>query len=134
MTERPDLFAAVVSGVGWSNPLRYVVEQNGYGEEPEWGAIGDPDGYRALKSIDSYQAVVDGTPYPAVLLTTGITDPRVAPFHAAKMAARLQAASSSGRPVLLRVEFDAGHGMGSTRAQQDQEAADTFAFLLSQLR
>ena len=134
MTERPDLFAAVVSGVGWSNPLRYVVEQNGYGEEPEWGAIGDPDGYRALKSIDSYQAVVDGTPYPAVLLTTGITDPRVAPFHAAKMAARLQAASSSGRPVLLRVEFDAGHGVGSTRAQQDQEAADTFAFLLSQLR
>jgi len=134
MTERPDLFAAVFDGVGWSNPLRYVVEQNGYGEEPEWGAINDPAGYRALKSIDSYQAVKDGTPYPAVLLTTGVTDPRVAPFHVAKMAARLQAATTSGRPILLRVDFDAGHGIGSTRAQQDREAADTYAFLLWQLR
>jgi prolyl oligopeptidase len=134
LTERPDLFAAVVDGVGWSNPLRYVVEQNGYGEEPEWGAISDPAGYRALKSIDSYQSVKDGTPYPAVLLTTGVTDPRVAPFHVAKMAARLQAATSSGNPVLLRVDYDAGHGIGSTRTQQDREAADTFAFLLWRLR
>ena len=132
LTERPDLFAAVVAGVGWHNPLRYVAEQNGYGEEPEWGAISDPKGYQALKSIDSYQAVVDGTKYPAVLLTTGVTDPRVAPFHPAKMAARLQAATSSGKPILLRVDFDAGHGIGSTRAQQDQEAADTYAFLLWQ--
>jgi prolyl oligopeptidase len=134
MTERPDLFAAVVDGVGWSNPLRYVVEQDGYGEEPEWGAINDFSGYRALKSIDSYQSVKDGTPYPAVLLTTGVTDPRVAPFHAAKMTARLQAATNSGKPILLRVDYDAGHGIGSTRTQQDREAADTYAFLLWQLR
>jgi prolyl oligopeptidase len=134
LTEQPDLFAAVIDGVGWSNPLRYVVEQNGYGEEPEWGAIDDPAGYRALKSIDSYQSVKDGTPYPAVLLTTGVTDPRVAPFHVAKMAARLQAATSSGKPILLRVDYDAGHGLGSTRSQQDREAADTYAFLLWQLR
>ena len=133
MTERPELFAAVIDGVGWSNPLRYVAEQNGYGEEPEWGAISDLAGYRALKSIDSYQAVKDGTPYPAVLLTTGVTDPRVAPFHVAKMAARLQAATSSGKPILLRVDYDAGHGIGSTRAQQDREAADTYAFLQWQL-
>lgn len=132
LTERPDLFAAVVSGVGWHNPLRYVAEQNSFGEEPEWGAISDPAGFKALKSIDSYQAVKNGVRYPAVLLTTGVTDPRVAPFHPAKMAARLQAASASGKPVLLRVDFDAGHGMGSTRAQQDQEAADTYAFILSQ--
>jgi prolyl oligopeptidase len=130
LTERPDLFAAVIDGVGWSNPLRYVAEQNGYGEEPEWGAIADPAGYKALKLIDSYQAVKDGTPYPAVLLTTGVTDPRVAPFHVAKMTARLQAATSSGKPVILRVDFDAGHGIGSTRAQQDREAVDTYAFLL----
>jgi prolyl oligopeptidase len=132
MTERPDLFAAVIDGVGWSNPLRYVAEQNGYGEEPEWGAISEEAGYRALKLIDSYQAVKDGVAYPAVLLTTGVTDPRVGPFHVAKMTARLQAATSSGKPVLLRVDFDAGHGMGSTRAQQDREAADTYAFLLWQ--
>ncbi|HUO18745.1 MAG TPA: prolyl oligopeptidase family serine peptidase [Steroidobacteraceae bacterium] len=130
LTERPELFAAVIDGVGWSNPLRYVAEQNGYGEEPEWGAIREESGYRALKLIDSYQAVRDGVAYPAVLLTTGVTDPRVAPFHVAKMAARLQAASSSGKPVLLRVDFDAGHGIGSTRSQQDREAADTYAFLL----
>jgi prolyl oligopeptidase len=130
MTERPDLFAAVVDGVGWSNPLRYVAEQNGYGEEPEWGAIAEEKGYRALKLIDSYQAVKDRTPYPAVLLTTGVTDPRVAPFHVGKMTARLQAATSSGKPILLRVDFDAGHGIGSTRTQQDNEAADTYAFLL----
>jgi prolyl oligopeptidase len=132
LEERPDLFAAVVSGVGWHNPLRYVAEQNGYAEEPEWGAISDAAGFKALKSIDSYQQVVDGTKYPAVLLTTGVTDPRVAPFHPAKMAARLQTATASGKPVLLRVDFDAGHGMGSTRAQQDAEAADTYAFILSQ--
>jgi prolyl oligopeptidase len=132
MTERPDLFAAVIDGVGWSNPLRYVVEQDGYGEEPEWGAIAEESGYRALRSIDSYQSVKDGVAYPAVLLTTGVTDPRVAPFHVAKMAARLQAASSSHKPILLRVDFDAGHGIGSTRAQGDREAADTYAFLLWQ--
>jgi prolyl oligopeptidase len=132
MTERPELFAAVIDGVGWSNPLRYVAEQNGYGEEPEWGAISEEAGYRALKLIDSYQAVKDGVAYPAVLLTTGVTDPRVGPFHVGKMAARLQAATSSGKPVLLRVDFDAGHGIGSTRAQQDREAADTYAFLLWQ--
>jgi prolyl oligopeptidase len=132
ITERPDLFAAAVSGVGWHDPLRYVAEQNGYGEEPEWGAISDPAGYRALKAIDSYQAVVDHTAYPAVLLTTGVTDPRVAPFHPAKMTARLQAATSSGKPILLRVDYDAGHGIGSTRAQQDRETVDTDAFLIWQ--
>ena len=132
LTERPDLFAAVVSGVGWHNPLRYVAEQNGFAEEPEWGSIRERKGYRALKSIDSYQAVTDGTRFPAVLLTTGVTDPRVAPFHPAKMAARLQAANAGDRPILLRVDFDAGHGMGSTREQQDQEAADTYAFILWQ--
>jgi prolyl oligopeptidase len=132
LTERPELFAAVVDGVGWSNPLRYVAEPNGYGEEPEWGRISEEAGYRALKLIDSYQHVKDGTAYPAVLLTTGVTDPRVGPFHVAKMTARLQAASSSGKAILLRVDFDAGHGIGSTRAQQDREAADTYAFLLWQ--
>ena len=95
-------------------------------------AIAEKSGYEALKSIDSYHAVKDGVAYPAVLLTTGVTDPRVAPFHVAKMTARLQAASKSGKPILLRVDYDAGHGIGSTRAQQDREAADTYAFLLWQ--
>jgi prolyl oligopeptidase len=130
MTERPDLFSVVIDGVGWSNPLRYVAEPNGYGEEPEWGAIREKAGFEALKLIDSYQSVKDGTPFPSVLLTTGVTDPRVGPFHVGKMTARLQAATSSKNPILLRVDFDAGHGIGSTRSQQDAEAADTYAFIL----
>lgn len=134
LTERPDLFAGAVSHVGWHNALRYVAEPNGYLGEAEWGSLADRDGYLALRSVDSYHAVEDGVPYPAVLLTTGMHDPRVAPFHPAKMAARLQAASSSGKPVLLRVDFNAGHGAGSTRAQQDEEAADTYAFILAQAR
>ena len=88
-----------------------MVEQNGYGEEPEWGVITDPAGYRALKSIDSYQAVKDGTAYPAVLLTTGVTDPRVAPFHVAKMTARLQAATElrQTHPAARRLRRRARH-------------------------
>ncbi len=134
LTERPDLFAAAVSNVGWHNALRYVAEPNGYLGEAEWGSLDTPDGYLALKSVDSYHAVMDGVRYPAVLLTTGMHDPRVAPFHPAKMTARLQAASSGEKPVLLRVDFAGGHGMGSTRAQQDEEAADTYAFILAQAR
>jgi prolyl oligopeptidase len=130
LTERPDLFAAVVAGVGWHNPLRYPAEPNGWGEAPEWGDLREEQGYRAVKLIDSYQNVKDGTAYPAVLLTTGVTDPRVAPFHIGKMAARLQAATNSKNPILLRVDFDAGHGIGSTRTQQDNEAADTYSFIL----
>jgi prolyl oligopeptidase len=130
LTERPELFAAAISNVGWSNPLRYVAEQNSFGEIGEWGSIEDEEGFRALLAMDSYQAVKSGVAYPAVLCTTGVTDPRVAPFHVAKFAARLQAATVSAKPVLLRVDFDAGHGIGSTRSQSDALSADTYAFVL----
>ena len=83
-----------------------------------------------MLAMDSVQAVRDGVRYPALLCVTGATDPRVAPWHAAKLAARVQAASASSNPVLLRVDFDAGHGIGSTRAQNDALAADIYAFVL----
>ena len=67
------------------------------------------------------------------MLTTGVNDPRVAPWQAAKMTARLQASTSSGKPILLRVDYDAGHGLGSTKSQRDSERADEVAFLLRQL-
>jgi prolyl oligopeptidase len=67
-----------------------------------------------------------------VLLTGGFNDPRVVVWQPAKMAARLQAATASGKPVLLRVDFQAGHGMGSTRQQVYEERADAFAFVLQQ--
>lgn len=129
MTERPDLFAAVISNVGWSNPIRYTAEQN-VSDIDEWGPMVDAASFRIMYDMDSYQAVKHGTPYPAVLCVTGATDPRVAPWHVAKFAARLQAATSSGNPVLLRVDFDAGHGVGSTRSQGDALATDMYAFVL----
>ena len=99
---------------------------------PSGAAISEEAGYRALKGIDSYQAVKPGVPYPAVLLTTGVTDPRVAPFHVGKMAARLQACSQLRQADPAARRLRRGHGIGSTRAQQDREAADTYAFLLWQ--
>lgn len=131
LTERPDLFGMVISAVGVSNPVRGEVEQNNAPNIPEFGSAKVEGDFPALLAMDSYMAVRDGTRYPAVLLTTGMTDPRVAPWHAAKMAARLQKASASGRPVILRVDFDAGHGLGSTRAQRDEETADMYAAVLA---
>ena len=130
MTERPALFAAVISNVGASNALRGEFSQNGPPNIVEFGTITEREGFTALRQMDSYQAVHDGVQYPAVLVTTGMTDPRVEPWEAAKMAARLQKATASRNPVLLRVTFDEGHGFGSTRTQIDAERADEYAFVL----
>lgn len=132
LTERPELFSAVISQVGVSNTLRGEFSQNGPPNVPEFGSVKTEDGFKGLFAMDAYAHVKDGERYPAVLLTTGITDPRVDPWQAAKMAARLQAANRSGKPVLLRVDYQAGHGLGSTRAQRDIETADVFAFALWQ--
>jgi prolyl oligopeptidase len=129
LTERPDLFAAAISDVGWTNPIRYVAEQN-VSDIEEWGPMVDAASFKIMYDMDAYQAIRPGTPYPAVLCVTGATDPRVAPWHVAKFAARLQAATSSKNPVLLRVDFDAGHGVGSTRTQRDALAADIYSFVL----
>ena len=75
----------------------------------------------------------EGVAYPAMLLTAGYNDRRVDPWNAGKLAARLQATTSSGKPVLLRVDFDAGHGLGSTQDQQNQETADVYSFLFHHL-
>ena len=78
--------------------------------------------------------VRDGVKYPAVMLITGINDPRVPPWELGKFAARLQAATASARPILLRVDYDAGHGfLASSRAQSDALLADQYSFLLWQL-
>jgi prolyl oligopeptidase len=130
LTERPDLFAGVISNVGVSNALRAEFSQNGPPNIEEFGTVTERAGFLGLKAMDALYHVQDGTRYPAVLLTVGMTDPRVDAWHGAKMAARLQKATTSGRPVLLRVNFDAGHGLGSTRSQIDDERADEFAFVL----
>jgi prolyl oligopeptidase len=130
LTERPDLFAGVISNVGLSNALRAEFSQNGPPNIDEFGTVTKRDGFAGLLAMDALQHVKDGTRYPAVLLTVGMTDPRVEAWHGGKIAARLQKATRSGRPVLLRVGFDAGHGRGSTRSQIDEERADEFAFVL----
>ena len=130
LTERPDLFAGVISNVGVSNALRAEFSQNGPPNIDEFGTVTDRDGLRGLMAMDALSHVRDGTRYPAVMLSVGMTDPRVEAWHGAKMAARLQKASRSAKAVLLRVSFDAGHGMGSTRSQIDDERADEFAFAL----
>ncbi len=134
-TERPDLFAAVISNVGVSNALRAEFSQNGPPNIVEFGTVTDRVGFLGLKQMDAYHSVRDGVRYPAMLLTTGMTDPRVEPWQVAKMAARLQAVvttlqSVDRNPVLLRVEFSAGHGRGSTREQVDAERADEYSFAL----
>jgi prolyl oligopeptidase len=132
ITQRPDLFAGALIRVGCSNATRMEFTPNGPPNIAEFGSITDPDGFKGLYAMDAYQHVKDGTAYPGILLTAGINDPRVDPSQPAKMTARLQAASSSKKPVLLRVDYDAGHGMGSTRNQHDLEFADEMSFLLWQ--
>jgi len=133
ITQRPDLFGAALIRVGDSDSLRSELMASGPANIPEFGTVKEADGFKALFAMDAYQHVKPNTAYPAVLLTTGANDPRVAPWQAGKMAARLQTDTNSGKPVLLRVDYDAGHGMGSTKSQRDDELADELAFLFWQL-
>jgi prolyl oligopeptidase len=132
ITERPDLFAAALIEVGFTDALRGELEQDGPGEIPEWGTVKHPDGFKGLYEMSAYAHVKNGVRYPAVMLTTGRNDPRVAPWESDKMTARLQAATTSGKPILLRVDYEAGHGIGSTKTQQEQELADEWSFLFWQ--
>ena len=132
MVRRPDLFAAVVPRVAVLDMLRFEFAANGPANIPEFGSVATREGFEALRKMSAYHQVKDGTAYPAVLLTTGMNDPRVDPWQAGKMAARLQAASTSGKPVLLRVEWQGGHGRGATREQREDELADIYAFLFWQ--
>ncbi len=132
--ERPDLFAAAVIDVPAADMLR--IRDHGRTVPfniPEFGSVKTEAGFKALYAMSPYAHVQDGIKYPAVLITTGINDPRVAAWEPAKFAARLQAATASGKPVLLRVDYDAGHtGIDATRRQRDLEIADMFAFALWQ--
>lgn len=132
INERPDLFSGAVANVGFMNPIRYVSEQN-YADIEEWGGpIADADSFKTMFALDAYNNIKPGTRYPATLVVSGLNDPRAATFHSAKYAARLASATASDEPVLLRIDFDAGHGMGSRRSQLDATWADIFAFTLWQ--
>jgi prolyl oligopeptidase len=132
ITARPDLFAAAIIGVGVLDPVRFENSANGETNIPELGTVKTEDGFKALYEMSAYNHVKDQTAYPAVLLTTGSNDPRVDPWLPGKMTARLQAATSSGKPILLRVDYGGGHGGGSGENEQQEAAADRWSFLLWQ--
>jgi prolyl oligopeptidase len=131
LTQRPDLARAVLAAVPVLDMLRSETTPNGIYNVPEFGSVEDPEQFRALLGYSPYHHVVDETAYPAVLLTAGENDPRVEVWHAKKMTARLQQATSSDRPVLLRVSAG-GHFHGSLDQTID-ETTDCYAFLFDQV-
>jgi prolyl oligopeptidase len=133
LTQHPELFRAVVSHVGIYDMLRVELHPNGAFNVTEFGTVKDPDQFKALYAYSPYHHVKDDTAYPAVLLLTGENDARVDPHNSRKMAARLQAATSSGRPVLLRTSASSGHGVDSSLSERIAEETDVFAFLFDQL-
>ncbi len=133
VTQRPDLLAAALIRVGVTDLLRIEFSGGGPANIMEYGTVTDEAEFRALHALSPYANVRKGVQYPAVMLETGINDPRVPPWQLAKMAARLQAATASDRPILLRVDFEAGHTLGSDKSQLAQMLADEFTFLGWQL-
>jgi prolyl oligopeptidase len=133
LVRRPDLWAAMIMRVPATNTTRMEFSENGPINVPEHGSVTTESGLHDLLITDCYLRVRDGVRYPAVLITAGLNDPRLAVWQPAKMAARLQAATASGRPVLLRIDPHAGHGQGSTQAQRNELTADILAFLMHEL-
>jgi prolyl oligopeptidase len=132
IVQHPELFAAAIDNVGVTDLLRFQSTQGGAANVPELGDVGQEAGFRNLYAVSSYHHISQGAKYPAVMGITGANDPRVPSWMVAKMIARLQAATASDRPVLLRVDFDAGHGLGSTRTQREEQMADEWTFILWQ--
>jgi prolyl oligopeptidase len=133
MTQHPELFRAVVSRVGIYDMLRVEQDPNGAFNTMEFGTVKKEDQFRALFAYSPYHQVTEDTRYPAVLMATGENDGRVNPMQSRKMVARLQAATVSGRPVLLSINEHAGHGMGSSLSIRAGQMADIEAFLFDQL-
>jgi len=133
ITQHPELFAAALDVVGLTDAIRFEADANGAVNVQEFGTAKTAAGSRSLYRMDAYLHVIDGKHYPAVMGVTGINDPRVPPWQVAKFVARLQHASASGRPVLLRVDYDAGHGfLAASRNQTVSLYTDEFSFLLWQ--
>jgi prolyl oligopeptidase len=133
ITQHPQLAHAVVSMVGIYDMLRVELDPNGLFNTTEFGTVKDPAQFKALYAYSPYHHVVDGTKYPAVFMATGENDGRVNPAHSRKMIARLQAATTSGLPVLLSINAHAGHGIGSALSIKVDQQTDTLAFLFKEL-
>ena len=132
ITERPDLFSAAVIAVGNTDSVRSETRANGAGNIPEYGTVKLEDEFKALLAMSPYANIRNGSAYPAVLFEHGVNDTRVDVWMTLKTATRLAAASTSGKPVLMRLEYDGGHGIGATREQAQRRTADRWAFFLWQ--
>lgn len=136
ITERPDLFAAAVPSVPVLDTVRSETRANGVANIPEYGTVKKEDEFRALLAMSSYHHLKDGTRYPAVMLAHGVNDTRVDVWQSAKFASRLAAVNGQlkgdPRAVLMRLDYESGHGSGATRAQTQQRIADIYAFFLWQ--
>jgi prolyl oligopeptidase len=132
LTQRPELFRAVVSHVGIYDMLRYETFPNGVFNVTEYGTVKEQNQFQALFAYSPYHHVKDGADYPAVLFMTGENDGRVDPMNSRKMTARLQAATHSGRPIFLRTS-SGGHGIGTALNERIEQLADAYAFLFDQL-
>jgi prolyl oligopeptidase len=129
MVQRPDLFGAVLCRVPVADMLRYHRFTVGRFWIPEYGSAENPDQFPFLYRYSPYHNVKGGVAYPATLITTADHDDRVAPGHAKKLAARLQAATSGSAPILIRLEVRAGHGGGKPTGKRIAEDQDLLAFL-----
>jgi prolyl oligopeptidase len=132
LTQRPDLFRAVICQYPLLDMLRYQKFMKGSFWVPEYGSADDPAQFQYLRAYSPYHNVKDSTNYPSVLFITGDGDTRVAPLHARKMAARLQATSTKN-PVLLLYDTKSGHSGGRPLGKQIEEETDSISFLFSQL-
>jgi len=130
MEERPDLFAGVFDLVPGANATRAEFSQTGPANIPEFGTIKDRQGFENLLAMDSVQHVKAGVKYPPIMISTGLNDPRVSSWEPAKLAATLRTAGPTV-PVLFRVDEKAGHGIGSTKTQNDELYADVVTMILS---
>lgn len=133
LTQRPELFRAVLVQVPLLDMLRYHRFLIARLWIPEYGSPDEPTPFRWLRAYSPYHHVRPGVAYPAVLLATAESDTRVDPMHARKMAARLQAATSADRPILLRLEAQAGHGAGKPRSKALDELTDSWTFVFFEL-
>ena len=133
MTQRPELFGVVSCAVPLLDMVRYHLFKVARFWVPEYGSAEDAAQLRNILSYSPYQKVKDGVKYPATILITGDADTRVDPLHARKMAARLQAATGSGRPVILHYDTEGGHTQGLPLGKRVANLADELAFLTQQL-
>lgn len=129
MTQRPDLFAVALPAVGVMDMLRYQYFTVGWGWCVEYGNSELPEEFAWLYAYSPLHNIRPGGDYPATLITTADHDDRVVPAHSFKFAATLQAAQKGDRPILIRIDSAAGHGMGKPLSKKIEEQTDQLAFL-----